>query len=314
MGRRDRITTVGIDVGTSTTKLVISELKVANTAGRTRVPRLEIVERRVVYRSPLYRTPLLNERLIDIPGVWSIVEQEYRRAGVSMREVDTGAVIITGETANKENAREMVVSLAHRAGDFVVATAGPDLEGILAGKGSGAWQWSKKTGRTIANVDIGGGTANIAVFSGGEVSGTCTLHIGGRMVEFAGGTIARISPTLVEWMRMEGLSLDVGQRVDGGVVDMLRKITDGLARSLAAVLRGEVGLAEEPLFVNHPPNWADPPDCVMFSGGVGGMMEELTRSRAVSDYAALVWDRAQAGDGFADIGVPLAHSLLASPE
>ena len=49
----------------------------------------------------------------------------------------TGAVIITGETARKENANEVLEALSDLAGDFVVATAGPDLESILAARGAG---------------------------------------------------------------------------------------------------------------------------------------------------------------------------------
>ena len=51
----------------------------------------------------------------------------YQSAGISPKTVSTGAVIITGETARKENAREVLSALSGYAGDFVVATAGPDL-------------------------------------------------------------------------------------------------------------------------------------------------------------------------------------------
>lgn len=43
------------------------------------------------------------------------------------------------------------------AGDFVVSTAGPDLESVIAGQGSGAWKYSEDNGVVVANLDIGGG-------------------------------------------------------------------------------------------------------------------------------------------------------------
>ena len=76
--------------------------------------------------------------MIDAQGVRAIVEEEYRKSGFDKGEIATGAVIITGETARKENAREVLSALSAFAGDFVVATAGPDLESILAARGAGA--------------------------------------------------------------------------------------------------------------------------------------------------------------------------------
>ena len=43
------------------------------------------------------------------------------------KDLKTGAVIITGETARKQNANSVLATLSDMAGDFVVATAGPDL-------------------------------------------------------------------------------------------------------------------------------------------------------------------------------------------
>lgn len=310
MKRKDAMTTVGIDLGTSTTKLVVSRLRLANTAGHTRIPRIEIVDRQVVYRSPLYRTPLLNDSLIDMAGVGEILNAEYRRAGITFADIDTGAVIITGETATRDNAREVVMSLADRAGDFVVATAGPDLEGILAGKGSGALEWSKRMNRTVANVDIGGGTANIALFSRGEVRGTCTLAIGGRVIEFERGVVRRVSPVLKKWMQVTDMRLEPGWRVDHSV-EMLCRISDRLAGCLAGVLHQRVGPLERELLVGHPPNWVEPPDAWMVSGGVGGMIAALLDgSRSASSCKELVIERAWAEDGFADMGLPLAYSLV----
>lgn len=140
----ETLKSVGIDIGTSTTQLVVSDLTLENRANPFSVPRIAITDKEIVYRSGIHFTPLLSDTVIDARGVRDIVAEEYRRAGLQRDQVQTGAVIITGETARKENAREVLAALSEFAGDFVVATAGPDLESILAARGAGADEYSKE--------------------------------------------------------------------------------------------------------------------------------------------------------------------------
>lgn len=113
---------VGIDIGTSTTQLVFSRLVIENLAGNYAVPRVSIVEKEVVYRSDIYFTPLMSATEIDAEGVKQIVRDEYKKAGMTPGDLQTGAVIITGETARKQNANQVLAALSDLAGDFVVAT------------------------------------------------------------------------------------------------------------------------------------------------------------------------------------------------
>ena len=116
---------VGIDIGTTTTQLIFSKIKMENTTGYFAVPRISIVDKEILYQSEVHLTPLLTETLIDSDGVREIVAQEYQKAGIVPSSVDTGAVIITGESARKENARAVMERLSAFAGEFVVSTAGP---------------------------------------------------------------------------------------------------------------------------------------------------------------------------------------------
>ena len=208
----ETLLSAGIDVGTSTTQLVFSRLTLANQAAGFSVPRIGIVEKEVVYQSPIYFTPLLSEETLDAAALRQILEQEYREAGVSPQEVDTGAVIITGETARKENAAQVLASLSGLAGDFVVATAGPDLESIIAGKGAGLDAYSKAHGVTAVNVDIGGGTSNLAVFAQGEAVDTGCMDIGGRLVKIDRDSrrITYIMPKIQQLIAAKGLAIRVG--------------------------------------------------------------------------------------------------------
>ena len=137
---------LGLDVGTTSSQLVVSRLQVENRAGSFAVPRMEITGRKICYQSPIHFTPLLEGDLVDAPKLRQMVDEELEKAGVAKDRIDTGAIIITGETSRKENAKAVLEELSGYAGDFVVATAGPDLESVLAAKGAGAVDFSEKTG------------------------------------------------------------------------------------------------------------------------------------------------------------------------
>ena len=180
----EKLLSVGLDVGTTSTQLIVSQLTIENRASSFAVPEMEITERAVRYQSPVYFTPLKNEFLVDGERIRGLIEEEYAAAGISREEVDTGAVIITGETSRKENARAVVSALAGFAGDFVVATAGPDLESVLAARGAGAVDWSARTGKRVLHMDIGGGTSNLAWIEEGKIVATGCLNVGGRLIKY----------------------------------------------------------------------------------------------------------------------------------
>ena len=155
----ESLLSVGLDVGTTSTQLIVSRLTAENKAGAFAVPQIQITNREILYRSPVHFTPLVEGNLIDGTKLRDLVEEEYKNAGIKREEVDTGAVIVTGETSRKENAQAVLRSLSDFAGDFVVATAGPDLESVLAARGAGAFERSQ--GKRILHMDIGGGTSNL---------------------------------------------------------------------------------------------------------------------------------------------------------
>ena len=193
----DTLLSVGIDVGTTTTQLIVSRLTVENKASAFSVPEMEISDRQVVYQSPIHFTPLLGENLVDGEKIRDLIHREYAQAGISPADVDTGAVIITGETSRRENARAVTNALSEYAGDFVVATAGPDLESVLAAKGAGADAYSGETGEKVLHMDIGGGTANLAWIEDGQIVKTGCMNVGGRLVKLDhNGALTYVSTVL----------------------------------------------------------------------------------------------------------------------
>ena len=188
---------VGLDVGTTSTQMILSELTVENRAGAFSVPEMEIGDRKLLYKSPVHFTPLLDEARVDAPALRAIIAREYEKAGITRESVDTGAIIITGETSRKENAAAVLAELSGFAGEFVVATAGPDLESVLAARGSGAVDCSRETGQRVLHLDIGGGTSNLALIEDGQIVRTGCLNVGGRLLKFdPSGVLTYVSPVL----------------------------------------------------------------------------------------------------------------------
>lgn len=209
-----KLISVGIDIGTTTTQLVLSRLTVRNSAPASVIPHMEISEREVLYRSNIHFTPIDDHLLIDAEEIARILEAEYKAAGMNPWEVETGAVIITGETAKKENAANILEAVSEYAGDFVVATAGVNLESILAGRGSGASAYSEEHHKPFANIDIGGGTANIGVFDGGRVIDAACINVGGHLVELekGGDTITYIAEPARKVLTDLGYDLQIGEK------------------------------------------------------------------------------------------------------
>ena len=193
----DTLLSVGLDVGTTTTQMIVSRLTVENKASGFAVPEMEIAQREILYKGKVHFTPLIEGKRVDKAGLQALVDREYANAGICREQVDSGAVIITGETSRKENARTALEALSQYAGEFVVATAGPDLESILAARGAGAVDYSEATGKLVLHMDIGGGTSNLCLIEAGKIIATGCLNVGGRLIKRdSAGNITYRSPVL----------------------------------------------------------------------------------------------------------------------
>ena len=294
----ESLLSVGIDIGTSTTQLVISRLTLENRAGPFSVPRIAIGEKEVLYRSAIHFTPLLSETAIDAEGVRAIVAEEYRKSGFRQTDISTGAVIITGETARKENAKQVLSALSDFAGDFVVATAGPDLESILAARGAGMDEYSREHHSRILHFDIGGGTSNLALYHSGTLTATGCLDVGGRLVKTGGGRITYVSPAL-ERLGMSASGVPIPRVGDRAEESVLGPVAAALTRALeqAAGLMPPDGLLEA--LITRDTSWTPPAgvDGVSFSGGV----------------ADCIWSPPADPFAYGDMGVLLGRAIAASP-
>ena len=292
MADKTAILSVGIDVGTSTTQVVFSKLQMDNAGGYFSVPRVAIVDKEVVYKSEVYMTPLKTDVLIDTDALRDIVAAEFRKAGYRPEDTDSGAVIITGESARKENSDAVLKSLSDFAGDFVVSAAGPDMESLIAGKGSGAWQYSMDHHCRVANLDIGGGTTNVVLFEDGETAARGCLDIGGRLICMnPQGIITKVSPAAAVMAQAAGVSVHIGDRGD-------EKALSAVTRQMAAALNAYLGVGTKDIDAIlgqiKTPGSSDFPvpekvQAVFFSGGVADLIyHESADTWAYGDIGVLL--------------------------
>ena len=281
----ETLLSVGIDLGTTTTQMIVSRLHVENTASTFSVPHIEIGEREILYRSQIHFTPLLTDDTLDAEAIQKIIGEEYRCAGIQPEMVQTGAVIITGETA-----QAVLAALSEYAGKFVVATAGPALESVLAAKGAGADKYAREHRCWVLHMDIGGGTSNLALFDpDGILIDTGCLNVGGRLLKFdQNGTVLYRSPVL------NGMnSPRTGERA---TPEGLKPLIDQLVQ----VLEECAGLRDPQMLnkfvTDRTVTLPNEPLMISFSGGVA----ELLRSGEPD------WLR------YGDIGVMLANGIRAS--
>lgn len=205
---------VGIDIGTTSTHLTVSRLTLANANPQNQAPRLVLSDREIIHLSDIHFTPLTEDGIIDADKVLLLIESEYERAGINPANVQAGAAIITGETARKRNADFVIQSISGFAGELVAASAGPHLEGILAARGSGAVEYSREYGKSVLNIDFGGGTVNCALYRSGNLIDSSCLTIGGRCLVFdLDGRVNRITESALSYFLRYGFKIAVGDEL-----------------------------------------------------------------------------------------------------
>lgn len=260
------LTTVGIDIGSSTSHLMFSSVRLQRKT-QSLSSEFVVVARETLWRSPILLTPLRPDFSIDAEQLRDFVDAAYRSSGIAAAAVDSGAVILTGEAVKRSNAEAIARIFAAEAGKFVCASAGHRLECVLAAHGAGATAISRQTHKTVLNVDIGGGTTKFALVRNGEILGTCAVAVGGRLVvQDDAGVLLRVEDSARAAAATLGLELRLGQRLADAdrerLVDALAEVVIGL------ILRQPAqGLAKE-LLLTAPLEVDARAHCITFSGGV----------------------------------------------
>ena len=272
-----RLTSVGVDIGSSTSHLVFSRLELTLEGSRYRV-----TKRDVLNESEILLTPYVDDTRIDVEALEAFINQQYTNAKIRREEVDTGALILTGVAVRRRNARAIGELFAQEAGKFVAVSAGDGLEATMAAHGSGAVAHSAKIGGVVLSIDIGGGTSKFAVCNNGKVQEVSAIDIGARLLAFdKDGALVRIEEAGRKHAGWAGFNVELGQKVSQ---ENLRKMASGMTEKLLAMLKPDslTGDAKGLLRLS-PLTYKGEIDCVMFSGGVS----EFIYNRAKTSFGDL---------------------------
>ena len=257
-----KLTSVGVDIGSSTSHLVFSRLELSQEGTRY------VVKKRIVLsESEILLTPYTDDLTIDMERLERFINEQYQRAELKREDVDTGALILTGVAVRRRNSRAIAELFAEEAGRFVSVTAGDGLETTMAAHGSGAVARSGREDAVVLNIDVGGGTSKIAVCAGGRVREVTAIDVGARLLAMDGGnTVVRIEEAGRRHGGKVGVELELGQSMNE---QTLEAIASEMADRLFEVVNQQELTDETRELLRLPPLlYRGKVDAVTFSGGV----------------------------------------------
>ena len=260
------LTTVGVDIGSSTSHLMFAKVHLQRLSTALS-SRFVVVGREILWRSPILLTPYSDTATIDVKQLEAFIEGAYKSAGLGHDDVDSGAVILTGEALKRDNAEAIAHLFAAESGKFVCASAGHNMESAMAAHGSGAAALSRQQHSNILNVDIGGGTTKLALMHGGKLLATAAVEVGGRLIAFDDeGRLASIEGPALIHAKRAGIELSLGAKLsDGDIARFVQAMTDTL---IPMILQREPDDFTKELLVTEPLPDHPKPDAITFSGGV----------------------------------------------
>ncbi|MGO4350338.1 ethanolamine ammonia-lyase reactivating factor EutA [Rhizobium sp. RAF36] len=255
------LVSVGIDIGSSTSHLAFSRIVLERLDTRYMV-----VERTLLHQSDVLLTPYSGDDEIDADALGAFFADQYRQAGITPDDIDTGALILTGVAVRRSNARAIGTLFSEETGKFVVVSAGDGLETTLAAFGSGAVALSGRTGESVLNVDIGGGTSKLAFCSAGTIRHIAAIDIGARIVAFdENRRITRVEEAGRYFGRKAGVEVELGATLSEADA---RRLASAMVEQLFEAMQGGEMSAETVGLHRLPPLPSVLPDVVTVSGGV----------------------------------------------
>src|ERR1043166_4606809 len=241
-----QLTSVGVDIGSSTSHLVFFPLELTLEGSRDRV-----APPGVLYESGNLLTPYVDDTRIDVEALENFINGQYKKAKIRREEVDTGALILTGVAVRRRNARAIAELFAQEAGKFVAVSAGDGLEATMAAHGSGAVAHSEKIGGVVLNIDVGGGTSKFAICNSGKVQEVSAVDIGARLLAFdKDGAVVRIEEAAKKHAAAAGFSVELGDKIPEA---KLHAMISGMVDKLFSVLKPQSKTEDIATLLRLPP-------------------------------------------------------------
>ncbi len=297
---------VGIDVGSTTTSMMIARARLVRNCvtGRNELGDVE----------PLFRPDpvftLFHGETLDIAALAAQIDRWAAEAQLDPATVATGGALVTGLAARAENARSVTEFIKRRFQQAVVATADdPCLESWLAFMGNCLGLSRAEPERPFINLDIGGGTTNIAWGQAGEVRRCGCYYIGARHVQVEPGTyrVRRLSEFGRDLFLALGIPTVLGYELQsrnlsaflGFSVRLLKEAIQGRALGDNNPLARQLCQSD----FNPPADAGNATPVITLSGGVGELAYRCARGEPLPGTTA-----------FGDLGIDLARAIFESPE
>ncbi len=290
---------IAFDFGSTTSKALVASAAVVKNAvtGRTEIRNLKTLSRSEPVFTPFQGEEIDESRLLELVDTWLTAE----RAIDKMTTV-AGGVIITGLAAKKRNAKVIADTIRKRIGDAVVAVADdPSKESWLAFMGSCASLSEAHPQTPFVNMDIGGGTTNLAQAINSSVLATGSLWIGARHFQFVPGSyrLREISAYGKQVLHYLKINAEVNYEMDAAeIAKIVAFYVNVLEQAATGKLRTQTRFVEQ-LHFRFSAKGLMP--VITFSGGVGELVYRLHRGELLPTTP------------YGDLGVDLARGIVASP-
>ncbi len=270
----ERVILLGLDFGSTTSSALVASAQI----GASVTGRLALNDIKIEHLCEPVLTPFAGQS-INAPKITALIEHWLKQSGVAVDKIFSGGSMITGLAAQAENAQALTQIITNIVGDSVVATANdPCLESWLAFKGSCAALSRHHADTPMINIDIGGGTANVALGVNGDVQQTACYFIGARHFQFVAGSyqltaISSYGAALLE-------AINIKKAIDETFnADEINKIMAFYVSALEAICLGnaeffntEIALKHCQVAINLAKNTKPK---LIFSGGVGELIYKI---------------------------------------
>jgi ethanolamine utilization protein EutA len=293
---------IGLDFGSTTSSALVARVRVLRNCV---TGRRELGAATIVYRGEPVFTPLVDEDL-DEGRLRALLDRWIAESGIQPGEVSGGGAIVTGLAARRANAGCIRRLVRERFGDALIATADdPTLESWLAFMGNCLELSRGRPDDWLLNLDIGGGTTNLALGRDGQVRGAGCYFLGARHVRFVPGTY-RLAGLSSHGRRLfEQLAIDarpgdeLGEAQLKTLLDFHVRLLESLVKGNAAVLAGESACDLMQVAFALP---ASVRPAVTFSGGVGELVYRQASGLPLPGTTH-----------YGDLGIDLAVRIVGSP-
>ncbi len=296
------VTLLGLDFGSTTSSALVASAKVASSSA---TGRMQFDNVNVIYKSEPVFTPFINQS-IDTEKVSALISTWLKDSGIKTSKLFSGGSIITGLAAQADNAAALSKLISDIIGESVIATADDScLESWLAFMGSCSALSRFEVDTPILNLDIGGGTTNVAFGVNGDVLQTGCYFIGARHFQFVPGSYQITAMSSYGKALLESLQINkcVGETLSS---DECAKIITLYINALEAIVTSKgdffnTTIAKKHIQVAIPLPLKSAPN-ITFSGGVGELIYKISAGETLPSTTY-----------FGDFGINLALAITKSP-